>query len=151
MPFRFFDRHRNPDAVHLSNPKWIGAMIEKIRKTVPSLQNNSDLELRVRSELLSETVCGGISVLDETVLIAGLALMTEALRRRTGKVVYDAQLHAAIALAGNSIVEMQTGEGKTLSVGLAAYLHALHRRGVHVVTSNAYLAQRDSRVPPARG
>ncbi|MDB5335318.1 MAG: preprotein translocase subunit [Planctomycetaceae bacterium] len=143
MPASLFHRHRNPASVHLNNPQWIGTMIEKIRKTVPSLHGNTDSELSVRSETLSETVCGGVSILDESILIPGLALMTEALRRRTGKLVYDVQLQAAMALAVGSSVEMQTGEGKTLSVGLAAYLHALQRRGVHVVTANAYLAERD--------
>ena len=69
--------------------------------------------------------------------------MTEAVRRTQTKVYYDVQLRGGLALAGGAIVEMQTGEGKTITTALPAFFRALWGRGVHVGTTNAYLAERD--------
>lgn len=69
--------------------------------------------------------------------------MSQALYRALGLSVFDVQLLAALGLARGAIVEMATGEGKTLSAGLAAFLFALRGRGCHVATSNRYLARRD--------
>lgn len=76
-------------------------------------------------------------------LVEPFALMTEAVRRSTGKIYYDVQLLGGLAMAGGAIAEMQTGEGKTLTTGLPAFAQALTGRGVHVATTNAYLAARD--------
>ncbi len=73
-----------------------------------------------------------------------LATIREAIRRTTGERAYDVQLMAAITLHQGKIAEQKTGEGKTLSAALAAYLHALYGKGVHVVTVNDYLARRDA-------
>ena len=75
--------------------------------------------------------------------IMAFALITEAVRRALGKMFYDVQLMGGIELAGCCIAQMQTGEGKTLTTALPAYLHALTGAGVHVATTNAYLAERD--------
>jgi preprotein translocase subunit SecA len=72
------------------------------------------------------------------------ALVREAARRTTGMRPYDVQTQAATALHLGTMVEMKTGEGKTLVAVLAACLNALVGKGVHVVTSNEYLAQRDA-------
>lgn len=72
------------------------------------------------------------------------ACVREAARRTTGMHPYPVQVQAATALHLGSMVEMKTGEGKTLVAVLAAYLNALVGKGVHVVTSNEYLAQRDA-------
>ena len=72
------------------------------------------------------------------------ALVREAARRRLGERIYDCQLMGGAVLHRGSIVEMKTGEGKTLSSVTAAYLNALGGAGVHIVTVNDYLAQRDA-------
>jgi len=72
-----------------------------------------------------------------------LALAAEAVRRATGKRYYDVQLLGGIVLARGCVAEMQTGEGKTLTTLLPAATFALQGRGVHVATTNGYLAQRD--------
>ncbi|MEZ6055627.1 MAG: translocase [Planctomycetaceae bacterium] len=75
--------------------------------------------------------------------IEGLSLITEAVRRTTGKLFYDVQLLGGIELSLGRIAQMQTGEGKTLTTALPTFLHAALRGSVHVATTNAYLAQRD--------
>lgn len=73
-----------------------------------------------------------------------LALAREAARRAYGLRAYDVQLLGASVLTAGQLAEMRTGEGKTLTAALAAYVQALHGQGVHVVTVNEYLAQRDA-------
>ncbi|WP_249044362.1 hypothetical protein [Crossiella equi] len=75
--------------------------------------------------------------------VAGLVLAREAARRALGLTAFREQLVGAAALADGRVVEVATGEGKTLMLFLAATLRALDRRGVHVVTANPYLAARD--------
>ena len=72
------------------------------------------------------------------------ALVREASRRKRGERHFDVQLIGGIVLQESKIAEMKTGEGKTLTITLAAYLNALHEKGVHIVTVNDYLAKRDS-------
>ncbi len=72
------------------------------------------------------------------------ALVREASRRINNERHFDVQLIGGIALHENKIAEMKTGEGKTLTIVLAAYLNALEKKGVHIVTVNDYLAKRDS-------
>lgn len=145
MPASLFSQHPKANPARFNNPTLIALLIKRIQVAASKLHRLSEADLNACSDRLTESVCGGTSLLEESILVPGLALMAEAIRRCTGKSVYDVQLHAALLLASGSIVEMQTGEGKTLSVGLAAYLHAIRRRGIHVVTSNAYLARRDCR------
>ena len=71
------------------------------------------------------------------------AATNECLRRATGMEYYDVQLQAGYSLVTGSIAEMQTGEGKTMVAALPAAFHALSNKGVHVVTRNEFLAQRD--------
>ena len=72
------------------------------------------------------------------------ALVREAARRALGLRPFDVQVVAALALDDGAVVEMQTGEGKTLAAVMPAALHALAGRGVHVLTFNDYLARRDA-------
>ena len=72
------------------------------------------------------------------------ALVREASKRINNERHFDVQLIGGIALHENKIAEMKTGEGKTLTIVLAAYLNALDKKGVHIVTVNDYLAKRDS-------
>src|SRR5690606_23511383 len=77
-------------------------------------------------------------------LVKAYALASEASARTLGMRPFDVQLIGALALASGCVVEMQTGEGKTLTATLPAFYHALDGRGVHVHTFNDYLARRDA-------
>jgi preprotein translocase subunit SecA len=80
----------------------------------------------------------------DTMLPEAFALAREAARRNLGERPYDVQVLGSIVLHQGKIVEMKTGEGKTLMSVAAAYLNALSGKGVHVVTVNDYLASRDA-------
>ena len=82
--------------------------------------------------------------LRDELLVEVYALVAETARRVLGIVPYDVQIMGAIALHRNKIVEMQTGEGKTLTAVFPAILNALEGKGVHILTFNDYLAQRDA-------
>jgi preprotein translocase subunit SecA len=79
-----------------------------------------------------------------SLIVEAFALMREACRRTIGLRHYDVQLTAGAALCERSIVEMQTGEGKTLTAGLPLYVFGLFGRGAYLATSNDYLAERDA-------
>ena len=80
----------------------------------------------------------------DDLLPEAFALVREASKRTRNERHYDVQLIGGVALHEGKIAEMRTGEGKTLTIALAAYLNALNENGVHVVTVNDYLAKRDS-------
>ena len=80
----------------------------------------------------------------DRILPEAFALVREASRRKRGERHFDVQLIGGIVLQESKIAEMKTGEGKTLTITLAAYLNALYEKGVHIVTVNDYLAKRDS-------
>ena len=91
---------------------------------------------------LRDRVAAGAELDD--LLPEAFALVREAARRRLGERIYDCQLMGGAVLHRGSIVEMKTGEGKTLASITAAYVNALTGRGVHIVTVNDYLAERDA-------
>ncbi len=80
----------------------------------------------------------------DALLPEAYAMVREAARRTLGERPYDVQILGGIVLHQGKIMEMKTGEGKTLSSVTAAYLNALSGKGVHVVTVNDYLAERDA-------
>ena len=80
----------------------------------------------------------------EDILPKAFALAREASKRINNERHFDVQLIGGVVLHENKIAEMKTGEGKTLTIVLAAYLNALEKKGVHIVTVNDYLAKRDS-------
>ncbi len=80
----------------------------------------------------------------DLILPEAFALVREASNRTRNERHYDVQLVGGVVLHENKIAEMRTGEGKTLTIALSAYLNALEEKGVHVVTVNDYLAKRDS-------
>ena len=82
-------------------------------------------------------------ILDQ-ILPESFALVREASKRSRNERHYDVQLIGGIVLHERKIAEMRTGEGKTLTIALSAYLNALNEKGVHIVTVNDYLAKRDS-------
>ena len=102
----------------------------------------SDDQLRAKTEEFRRRLDQG-ETLDD-LLPEAFAAVREAARRTLGMRHYDVQLIGGMALHGGKISEMRTGEGKTLVETLPAYLNALPAKGVHIVTVNEYLAQRDA-------
>ena len=80
----------------------------------------------------------------DELLPEAFALVREASKRIRNERHFDVQLIGGIVLHESKIAEMRTGEGKTLTIALAAYLNSLYEKGVHIVTVNDYLAKRDS-------
>jgi preprotein translocase subunit SecA len=118
-------------------------LIPHIRALAHSLQAASDAQLANEVNLVRRELARGQTPGEPHILIAGLALVTEALRRTVGVTLYDVQLVAAIAMSRRCIVQMQTGEGKTFVALSAAFYLSFTGRGVHVITPNIYLAERD--------
>ena len=102
----------------------------------------SDAELRAQTSHLQERFVEGETL--EELLPEAFAVVREAAKRTLGQRHYDVQIMGGAALHRGNIAEMRTGEGKTLVATLPSYLNALAGRGVHVVTTNDYLAERDS-------
>ena len=102
----------------------------------------SDEELRGQTAIFQERYSKG-ETLDD-LLPEAFAAVREAAKRTLGQRHYDVQIMGGAALHKGNIAEMRTGEGKTLVATLPSYLNALAGRGVHVVTTNDYLAERDS-------
>lgn len=117
-------------------------MAEKINALGSEMRKLSDLELRAKTGEFAERLEKG-ETLDD-LLIEAYAVVREAAHRVLGLYPFKVQLMGAIALHEGNIAEMKTGEGKTLTSTMPVYLNALTRKGVHVVTVNEYLAQRDA-------
>ena len=100
-------------------------------------------ELRKQTEVLKKRLAKKTVKLDD-VMPDAFALVREASDRVLGMRHFDVQLIGGMALHDGNVAEMKTGEGKTLMATLAAYLNALEGKGVHIVTVNDYLAQRDA-------
>jgi len=116
--------------------------IARVRDQAGPLRTCSDEQLAHQVDALREQVRH--SPIDAPELVApAFTLMLESVRRTFGMSLFDVQLLAGLVLADKSVAEMQTGEGKTLAVAAPALLFALAGRGVHVMTSNEYLAGRD--------
>ncbi len=120
--------------------KSLVEMLNKIRDNSLRRLNNS--ELQDRSKKLICEVRNGFSNGD--LLVESFALVFEAVFRVLNIKAFDCQLIAGIHLYNNKVIEMQTGEGKTLAAVFAAYLSALSGNGVHILTFNDYLAKRDA-------
>ncbi|MGW9527088.1 preprotein translocase subunit SecA [Paenibacillus terrae] len=116
--------------------------VELINKLEPDFEKLSDEELQAKTAEFKARIEQGTTV--EEVLPEAFAAVREASKRVSGKRHYDVQMLGGIALHEGKIAEMKTGEGKTLVGTLPVYLNALLGKGVHVVTVNDYLAQRDS-------
>jgi preprotein translocase subunit SecA len=121
-------------------PKNYKNIVEQIKKI--DLKSVSDEELLKRSDALKEKAIEGTDI--NLLLVEGYALVKEAVRRTLKLEVYDVQLLAAIALHNKKMIEMKTGEGKTLTAVFPAYLNGLLKKGVHILTFNDYLARRDA-------
>lgn len=122
--------------------KRIMPLVDKIEELRPSMQALSDEELRGKTAEYKKRLSGG-ETLDQ-LLPEAYATVREAARRVLNTEHYRVQLIGGIILHQGRIAEMKTGEGKTQTCLLPAYLNALEGKGVHVVTVNDYLAKRDA-------
>lgn len=145
---------RNPsDRADLANKKqrqlnqagWIRQIIDQSHRIADSLRDCTAEQLRAHTEKLSLMVRQQPDAPDANLLSLAAGAVTESVRQTLGLELFDVQLHAGIVISCGAVAEMQTGEGKTLAGVLPAYAHALRGRGVHVATTNAYLADRDHR------
>ncbi|MBT3401868.1 MAG: preprotein translocase subunit SecA, partial [Rhodospirillaceae bacterium] len=116
--------------------------VEAINALEPGMEELDDAALRARTDAFRTRLAAGEKVDD--LLVEAFATVREAAKRTLGQRHFDVQLLGAMILNKGMISEMKTGEGKTLVATLAVYLNALEGKGVHVVTVNDYLAQRDS-------
>ena len=116
--------------------------VQKINSLEPEISKLSDEELKAKTLEFRQRLKDGWTLDD--LLPEAFAVVREAAKRTLGQRHYDVQLIGGIVLHKGMIAEMKTGEGKTLVATLAAYLNALEGKGVHIVTVNDYLAQRDA-------
>ncbi|MBL6781399.1 MAG: preprotein translocase subunit SecA [Alphaproteobacteria bacterium] len=124
------------------NIKEMSPLVDRINALEDQIALWDDPTLRAQTDVLRQKLAAGAS-LDE-LLPEAFATVREAAKRSIGQRHFDVQLMGGIVLHKGQITEMKTGEGKTLVATLAAYLNALTKKGVHVVTVNDYLAERDS-------
>jgi preprotein translocase subunit SecA len=124
-------------------------LVKQYQKTVaainafePTIEQYTDKQLRAKTDEFRQRVASGESL--DRLLPEAFAVCREASKRVLKMRHFDVQLIGGMVLHYGKIAEMRTGEGKTLVATLAAYLNALSGRGVHVVTVNDYLAQRDA-------
>ena len=122
--------------------KRLHTPVEAVNALEPEIQALSEDALRGKTDEFRERLTSG-ETLDD-LLVEAFAVVREAARRALGERPFDVQLMGAMVLHQGKIAEMKTGEGKTLVSTMPAYLNALEGRGVHIVTVNDYLAQRDA-------
>lgn len=116
--------------------------VDIINQMEPAIEQLSDEQLAAKTVEFRERIANGVTV--DSLLLEAFAVVREASKRVFGMRHFDVQLMGGMVLNDRCIAEMRTGEGKTLTATLPAYLNALSGKGVHVVTVNDYLAQRDA-------
>jgi preprotein translocase subunit SecA len=116
--------------------------VARINAYEPEMESSTDEELREIADELRERARGGESL--DNLLYECFAMVREAGKRAMGMRHFDVQLIGGMVLHDGAIAEMKTGEGKTLTATTAVVLNTLAGRGVHIVTVNDYLAQRDA-------
>ncbi len=122
--------------------KRMRKIVDKINALEPTISALSDADLSAKTEEFKQRYNKGESL--DKLLPEAFAVCREAAKRVMSMRHYDVQLIGGITLHEGKIAEMRTGEGKTLMGTLACYLNALSGQGVHVITVNDYLAQRDA-------
>ncbi len=122
--------------------KKLRPLVERINSLEPGMKKLKDNDFSKKTESFKKRIEKGESLDD--LLPEAFALAREVIFRVVGERAFDVQLMAAITLHQGRIAEQKTGEGKTLSAAIAAYLNGLSGQGVHVVTVNDYLARRDT-------
>ena len=123
--------------------KRLRKQVDVINSLNDKYEKMSDKELRAQTDELKKRLSKKNVTLD-TILPDAFAVAREAAKRVIGERPYDVQLIGGMVLHEGNVAEMKTGEGKTLVATLPTYLNALEGKGVHVVTVNDYLAQRDA-------
>ncbi len=122
--------------------KKLRKIVKQINAMEPQFEALSDAELKAKTVEFRARIEQGEEL--EQLLPEAFATVREASKRVFGMRHFDVQLMGGMVLNNNQIAEMKTGEGKTLTATLPAYLNALTGRGVHIVTVNDYLAKRDA-------
>ena len=122
--------------------KKLAKLAEQTNSFENSISALADSQLQAKTEEFKNRISNGESLDD--LLPEAFAVVREAAKRTLGQRHYDVQIMGGAALHLGNIAEMRTGEGKTLVATLPSYLNALSGKGVHVVTVNDYLAERDS-------
>ena len=122
--------------------KALGAILPEINALAPQFSTLNDADLRAKTSEFKSRIERGETL--EDLLVEAFAVVREAATRVIGQRHYDVQLMGGAALHAGWVAEMKTGEGKTLVSTLPAYLNALSGKGVHQITTNDYLAQRDA-------
>ncbi len=122
--------------------KQMEKKIQPVLDLSEKYRNMSDDELKAMTPYLKQKIADGATLDD--IFVEAFATAREACYRVIGEYPYPVQLIGAAVMQGGDIAEMKTGEGKTLTSVMAVYLNALEGKGVHVVTVNEYLSQRDS-------
>jgi len=122
--------------------KQIQPLVKQINELEDALLPLDDAQLAAKTALFKERLANGEPL--DNLLPESFAVMREAAKRVLGERHYDVQLIGGVILHQGKIAEMKTGEGKTLTSTLPAYLNGLTGKGVHVVTVNDYLAARDA-------
>ena len=120
----------------------VSKIIDKINILEKQVSNLSEEDIKLKTSNFIEKIKNGLRLAE--VLPEAFALVREASKRINDERHFDVQLMGGVVLNDKKIAEMKTGEGKTLTIALAAYLNSLQKKGVHIVTVNDYLAKRDS-------
>ena len=120
----------------------IARIVEKVKSYEDKIIGIANEEFPKKTKALKKKLNEGSNIDD--LLPEAFALVREASKRTRNERHYDVQIIGGVVLHEGKIAEMRTGEGKTLTISLAAYLNALQGNGVHIVTVNDYLAKRDS-------
>ncbi len=144
--FKFLSKLLDSNARELKKLEFV---VQDINNLEPEMQKLKDKDFPKKTQELKDRLASrrrglksGKSLDD--ILPQAFALAREAIKRTVGERAFDVQLIAAIALHQGKVAEQKTGEGKTLSAVIAAYLNALEGKNVHIVTVNDYLARRDT-------
>ena len=120
----------------------INKIVQKINLLEDEIIKLDDVDFPKKTKEFKEKIKQGTDI--NQILPEAFALVREASKRARKERHYDVQIVGGIVLHESKIAEMRTGEGKTLTIALAAYLNSLYEKGVHIVTVNDYLAKRDS-------
>ncbi len=128
------------DAREVAKLKGTVATILRERE---NLKDWTEKELRLTTLAFRDDIKKGASL--DSLLVQAYAVMCEAARRILGKVPYEVQILGGIVIHSGKVAEMKAGEGKTLTETMPVFLNALSGRGVHIITTNDYLAERDQK------
>ena len=135
----FLERLVNADKRTLAK---IEKKAEEVMALAGEVEKLSQEEMIAKTNEFKERYSNGESL--DSLLPEAFAMAREAARRVLNEYPYKVQIMGAIVMHQGDIAEMKTGEGKTLTATMCVYLNALAQKGVHVVTVNEYLAERDA-------